>query len=80
MCELGGNGFCGLLTGFVSFWHHFRRVRVHTRRRIANAGGGACIIVPGNASIEAMQAELLAAFSQIAANVPPPKLIHETEE
>lgn len=47
---------------------------------IANAGGGVCIIVPGNASIEAMQAELLAAFGQIAANVPPPKLLHEAEE
>lgn len=47
---------------------------------IANAGGGICMVVPGNTSIEAMQDELLAAFSQIAANVPPPKLLMEVTE
>lgn len=48
---------------------------------IANAGGGICIVVPGNSNIEELQDELLAAFSQIAANVPPPKLLmEETEE
>lgn len=44
---------------------------------IANAGGGQCIIVPGGTTIDEMQAELLAAFSQIAANVPPPRLLEE---
>jgi hypothetical protein len=46
---------------------------------IANAGGGVSIVVPGGTSIAEMQTELLAAFSQIAANVPPPKLLNEPE-
>jgi len=53
---------------------------VELMQAIANAGGGICMIVPGNSSIAAMEDELLAAFSQIAANVPPPKLLQENVE
>lgn len=51
---------------------------VNLMQAIATAGNGVSMVVPGGTSIEAMEAELLAAFSQIAANVPPPKLLRET--
>lgn len=44
---------------------------------IAFAGGGIHINVPGGQTIAEMESELLAAFSQIAANVPPPKLVFD---
>jgi hypothetical protein len=43
---------------------------------IAFMGGGLYIDVPGGTSIEEMQDELQSAFRQIAANVPPPKLVY----
>jgi hypothetical protein len=47
---------------------------------IANAGDGICIVVPGGTTIAQMEDELLAAFSQIAANVPPPKLLQDPSQ
>jgi Flp pilus assembly protein TadG len=44
---------------------------------IAFAGGGIWIEVPGDTTIEEMQDQLLAAFSQIAARVPPAKLVYD---
>lgn len=43
---------------------------------IAKAAGGIAINVPGGASVGEMQEQLLAAFSKIAARVPPPKLVY----
>jgi hypothetical protein len=43
-------------------------------KAIAFAGGGVWINIPGDTTIEEMQAEVLEAFSQIAAKVPPAKL------
>ena len=42
---------------------------------IAKAGGGIWINVPGSSSVAAMEEEIVAAFQQIAGQVPPPKLV-----
>jgi hypothetical protein len=44
---------------------------------IAFAGGGIFIDVPGQATVEEMEAQLGDAFSQIAAKVPPAQLLYE---
>jgi hypothetical protein len=44
---------------------------------IAFAGGGVFINVPGGTTIAAMEQQMLQAFSEIAAKVPPPKLVYE---
>ena len=44
---------------------------------IAYAGKGIHMNVPGGSTIAEMESELLSAFSQIAANVPPPKLVFD---
>lgn len=49
-------------------------------RAIAFAGGGININIPGGGTVAEMQDELLAAFSQIAANVPPAKLAHNPDD
>jgi hypothetical protein len=46
-------------------------------KAIAFAGGGTFISVPGGTSVEEMEQQLLAAFSQIAAKVPPAQLLNE---
>lgn len=46
-------------------------------RAIAFAGGGVFINVPGGATIEAMESQMLEAFSKIAAKVPPAKLVFD---
>ncbi|MDZ7620260.1 MAG: vWA domain-containing protein [Patescibacteria group bacterium] len=48
-------------------------------KAMAFAGGGIHIDVPGGSTIAAMEDQLLAAFSRIAAKVPPPRLIDPTE-
>lgn len=44
---------------------------------IAHIGGGVWIDVPGGASVEEMTEQMLDAFNQIAAKVPPPQLVYE---
>jgi hypothetical protein len=44
---------------------------------IAHAGGGISITVPGGSTIADMEAEVELAFTQIAAKVPPPKLVYD---
>ncbi|MCC7474262.1 MAG: hypothetical protein IT425_02605 [Pirellulales bacterium] len=44
---------------------------------IAFAGGGVFMNVPGGSSVEEMEEQLLSAFSQIGAKVPPAKLVYE---
>jgi hypothetical protein len=44
---------------------------------IAFAGGGIFINVPGGSSVEEMQQQLINAFSQIGAKVPPAQLVYE---
>jgi hypothetical protein len=44
---------------------------------IAFAGNGVWINVPGGTSVQAMEAEILEAFAQIASIIPPPKLIFD---
>jgi hypothetical protein len=44
---------------------------------IAHAGGGISITVPGGTSIAQMDAEVQAAFQNIAAKIPPPKLVYD---
>jgi hypothetical protein len=44
---------------------------------IAFAGGGEYIDVPGGSTIEEMEQQLLDAFGQVAAKLPPAKLIYE---
>jgi len=46
---------------------------------IAYAGGGIWIDVPGGSTVDAMESQMLEAFGQIAANVPPAKLLIEPE-
>jgi Flp pilus assembly protein TadG/Mg-chelatase subunit ChlD len=46
-------------------------------KAIAFAGGGICINVPGGSSVEEMEEQLLSAFSQIGAKVPPAQLVYE---
>ena len=50
---------------------------VELMEAIAKAGKGICMVVPGNMTVPEMESQLLAAFSQIAANVPPPRLANE---
>jgi hypothetical protein len=47
---------------------------------IAFAGGGVFVDVPGGTSTADMEAQLLAAFAQIAAKLPPPKLVYSEED
>jgi hypothetical protein len=44
---------------------------------IAFAGGGVFIDVPAHSSVEEVEEQLSAAFSQIAAKVPPAQLLYE---
>ena len=44
---------------------------------IAFIGGGLWIDVPGGSTVSQMEDQVMAAFRQIAANVPPAKLIYE---
>ena len=44
---------------------------------IAHVGGGMFIDIPGGTSVLQMEAEVRAAFGQIAAELPPPKLVYE---
>jgi len=75
-----------------AFWEATRAVEqgvtVHTMsvgidadrdlmKAIAFAGEGIWIDVPGGHSVHDMEQEMLQAFSQIAARVPPPKLIYD---
>jgi Flp pilus assembly protein TadG len=46
---------------------------------IAKAGGGIWVDVPGGTTIAEMEGQLLAAFSKIAGNVPPPKLVYDEQ-
>lgn len=46
-------------------------------RAIAFAGGGVYISVPGGSTIAEMEDQMLEAFSQIAAKVPPAQLVYE---
>lgn len=48
-------------------------------KAIAFAGGGVYINVPGGATIEEMESQMLTAFGQIAAKVPPAQLVYELE-
>jgi Mg-chelatase subunit ChlD len=48
-------------------------------RCIASASGGTWIHVPGNSNVQAMREQLIAAFSEIAGKVPPPKLVTADE-
>lgn len=67
---------------------HKRGVTIHTMSvganadrqvmtAIANACGGIHIAVPGGATIAELQAQMLEAFRQIAAKVPPPQLVYD---
>ncbi|PQO32105.1 hypothetical protein DTL21_17880 [Bremerella cremea] len=47
---------------------------------IANACGGIHIAVPGGATIAELQSQMLEAFRQIAAKVPPPQLVYELSQ
>ena len=46
-------------------------------RAIAFAGGGSFVNVPGGSTVAEMEEQLIEAFSQIAAKLPPPKLVYE---
>ena len=46
-------------------------------RAIAFAGGGVAISVPGGSTIAEMESQMLEAFGQIAAKVPPAQLVYE---
>lgn len=46
-------------------------------KAIAFAGKGQWIDVPGGSTVASLEAEMLTAFSKIAANVPPPKLLRD---
>lgn len=46
-------------------------------RAIAFAGGGIFVNVPGGSTVAQMEEQLIEAFSQIAAKLPPPKLVYE---
>jgi hypothetical protein len=43
---------------------------------IAFIGSGLWIHIPGGSTVSEMEEQVLAAFSQIAANVPPAKLVY----
>ena len=44
---------------------------------IAFIGGGIWLDIPGGTTVSAMEAQVLDAFEQIAAYVPPAKLVYE---
>lgn len=46
---------------------------------IAHACGGIHISVPGGATVAELEQQMMAAFGQIAARVPPPQLVYELE-
>ena len=46
-------------------------------RAIAFAGGGVFISVPGGSTIADMEGQMIEAFSEIAAKVPPAQLVYE---
>ena len=46
-------------------------------KAIAFAGNGMYINVPGGSSVEEMEQQMLDAFSQIAAKVPPAQLVYD---
>lgn len=48
-------------------------------KAIAFAGSGIFIDIPAGATVGSMEADLLAAFRQIAGKVPPPKLVYNEE-
>lgn len=48
-------------------------------RAIAHAGGGIFISVPGGSTIAEMESQMLEAFGQIAAKVPPAQLVYEMD-
>jgi len=67
---------------------HKRGVTIHTMSvganadrdvmtAIANACGGIHISVPGGKTIAELEAQMLSAFQQIAAKVPPPQLVYD---
>lgn len=67
---------------------HKRGVTIHTlsvgadadrevMSAIANACGGIHISVPGGSTIAELEAQMLDAFAQIAARVPPPQLVYD---
>lgn len=49
-------------------------------KAIAFAGKGQWIDVPGGSTVASLEAEMLTAFSKIAANVPPPKLLRDPDD
>ena len=46
-------------------------------KAIAFIGGGVWIDIPGGSTVSEMEAQVLSAFNQIAANVPPAKLVYD---
>lgn len=70
---------------------HNRGVTIHTMSvganadrqvmsAIANACGGIHISVPGGSTIAELEAQMLSAFQQIAAKVPPPQLVYDLSQ
>lgn len=70
---------------------HKRGVTIHTMSvgasadrqvmtAIANACGGIHISVPGGATVAELQSQMLEAFRQIAAKVPPPQLVYDLSQ
>ncbi|PQO31326.1 hypothetical protein C5Y96_13370 [Blastopirellula marina] len=70
---------------------HKRGVTIHTMSvgasadrdvmtAIANACGGIHISVPGGSTIAELEAQMLSAFQQIAAKVPPPQLVYDLSQ
>jgi len=70
---------------------HKRGVTIHTMSvganadrdvmtAIANACGGIHISVPGGSTIAELEAQMLSAFQQIAAKVPPPQLVYDLQQ
>ena len=50
------------------------------KKAVAFAGGGEFIDVPGGSTVAEMREQMLAAFSKIAAKVPPAKLLHDPNQ
>jgi hypothetical protein len=48
-------------------------------KAIAFAGGGKFVDIPGGSTVQDMEAQLLAAFAEIATKLPPPKLVYDEE-
>ncbi len=70
---------------------HKRGVTIHTMSvganadrsvmtAIANACGGIHISVPGGSTIAELESQMLSAFQQIAAKVPPPQLVYDLSQ